>query len=232
MLYFLLLLHKNNNNDSSIFVLFSVTSISVIDTQAASFTSQNETCFPSLSTSTYSMSSNTSTTNTTTGTNNNNSTYRVNQQQNKNTTPTTPVVLNNNNNLLLNDWSDIIRLPNAAIRQLKTSPSKEEQRSLAKIVFYSYKNLHQLLSDADQQLTGADALEGEHLVVNSRIISASIDGTLSSAGEARITEPVLIRFQHLQKTTAAPDDVVCVYWDLVRNEFYFGIHFSAFIRHN
>ena len=199
-----------------------MTSISVIDTQAASFTSQNETCFPSLSTSTYSISSNTSTTNTTTATNNN-STYRVNQQQNKNTTPTTPVALgnnnNNNNNLLLNDWSDIIRLPNAAIRQLKTSPSKEEQRSLAKIVFYSYKNLHQLLSDADQQLTGADALEGEHLVVNSRIISASIDGTLSSAGEARIREPVLIRFQHLQKTTAANEDVVCVYWDLVRNDF-------------
>ena len=212
---------KNNDiSKKKFFLIFTVTSISVIDTQSTSFSSQNETSFPSSSSSstssTNSLSANATSSNTTSS-----SANRVNQQlQQQKSTATSNVVnssiSSNNNNNLLNDWHDVIRLPNSAIRQLKTSPSKEEQRSFAKIVVYAYKNLHQLLSDADQQRVGVDALEGESLVVNSRVISASIDGTLSSAGEARISDPVIVRFQHLQKTNAAIDDVVCVYWDLVR----------------
>jgi len=208
------------------FLIFSVTSISVIDTQSTSFSSQNETRFPSSSSSTSSTNSLSANATSSSNTTSSSSANRVNQQLQQKSTATSTVVNsssisgnhnnNNNNNLILNDWNDVIRLPNSAIRQLKTSPTKEEQRSLAKIVFYAYKNLHQLLSDADQQLVGVDALEGESLVVNSRVVSASLDGTLSSAGEARISDPVIIQFQHLQKTTAAIDDVVCVYWDLVR----------------
>jgi hypothetical protein len=73
-------------------------------------------------------------------------------------------------------------------------------------------NRSQLLSDADQQLAAVG--DGADLVVNSRVVSASVDAPVTS-DDASLTEPVRIRFQHLQKTMASIDDVVCVYWDLV-----------------
>ena len=117
----------------------------------------------------------------------------------------------------MSDWNDVIRLPNSAIRQMKTSSSKDNQRSLTRVVFHAFKNLHQLLSDADQQLGGSSSGTGNPvLVVNSRVVSASVDAASGSSDELILNEPVRIRFQHLQKTKGALEDVVCVYWDLVR----------------
>ena len=152
--------------------LQTVTSISVIDTQSTSFSSRNQTSFPSSASSSSSSSSGNATSSSSSSSNGTTTTTtpnRVNQQSKKSTatstiSPNNNSNGNNNNNNLLNDWSDVIRLPHEAIRQLRTTPAKEEQRSLAKVVFYAYKNLHQLLSDADQQLTNLEALEGEHLV--------------------------------------------------------------------
>ena len=155
--------------------LQTVTSISVIDTQSTSFSSRNQTSFPSSASSSSSSSSGNATSSSSsssfTGTSTTTPPNRVNQQSKKSTVTSTispnnnnNINGNNNNNNLLNDWTDSIRLPHEAIRQLRTTPTKEEQRSLAKVVFYAYKNLHQLLSDADQQLTNLEALEGEHLV--------------------------------------------------------------------
>ena len=191
-------------------ISFSVASISVIDTQSSTFaTGRNETLFPS--SSTPSASSNSSA-NATSSTSN-----RVNQhlQLKKTATATTDISSNNNNNFL-NDWNDVIRLPNSAIGQLKkASNAKDEQKSFAKVVFQSFKNLHQLLADADQQLADAEAPQGEELVVNSRVISVSVDSVSSSNGETTLGDSVKIRLQHLQKTSGSHSDVVCVFWDLV-----------------
>jgi len=97
---------------------------------------------------------------------------------------------------------------------MKTSLSKDDQRSLTRVVFHAFKNLHQLLSDADQQLGSSGSSSG-NLVVNSRVVSASVDAASGSGDELILNEPVRIRFQHLQKTKGAMEDVVCVYWDLV-----------------
>ncbi len=157
------------------FSLQTVTSISVIDTQSTSFLSQNQTSFPS-STSSSSSSGNATSSSSSNGTTTT-TPNRVNQQSKKSTATSTISPNNNNNNSngnnnnnLFNDWTDVIRLPHEAIRQLRTTPAKEEQKSLAKVVFYAYKNLHQLLSDADQQLTNLETLEGEQLVSNSPTI--------------------------------------------------------------
>ena len=101
---------------------------------------------------------------------------------------------------------------------MKTSLSKDDQRSLIRVVFHAFKNLHQLLSDADQQLGGSGSGSGPgNLVVNSRVVSASVDSASGSSDELTLNEPVRVRFQHLQKTKGALEDVFCVYWDLVKH---------------
>jgi len=112
----------------------------------------------------------------------------------------------------LDDWSaDIIHLPSSALKQLKTTSQKDDGSSLARVVFFMFKNLHQLMADADQQLTGD--LEDEKLVLNSRIISVLVIGSTSSNSDNKLKDPVTMTFTHLQKTTANVNEIVCSFWD-------------------
>jgi hypothetical protein len=72
----------------------------------------------------------------------------VNQQQQqlaKKSTATSKLssdAVDNNN--LLSDWHDVISIPHAAFRRPRPPTSKDEPRPLTKIVFYAFKNLHQV----------------------------------------------------------------------------------------
>jgi hypothetical protein len=113
----------------------------------------------------------------------------------------------------LEDWSDVIHLPSSAFKQLRPALQKDDKRPFSRVVFFLFKNLHQLLADADQQLTGIDTLDDESLVLNSRVISVSVDGASTSNGDAKLTDSVTMTFSHLQKTTGSISDIVCAFWD-------------------
>jgi len=113
----------------------------------------------------------------------------------------------------LDDWSDVLQLPSSALKQFRPTSQKDDRRPLSRVVFFLFKNLHQLLADADQQLTGTETLDDENLVLNSRVISVSIDGTILSSSDPKLADPVSMTFSHLQKTTGSISDVVCAFWD-------------------
>ncbi len=113
----------------------------------------------------------------------------------------------------MEEWTDSIHLPGSAFKQLRPPSQKDDQRPHARVVFFLYKNLHQLLADADQQLTGLDTMDSKNLVLNSRVISVSVDGVSISNGDAKLTDPVTMTLTHLQKTTASISEVVCAFWD-------------------
>lgn len=114
-----------------------------------------------------------------------------------------------------------------------------QKQKLAKVIFFSFATLHEFLTDADQNLsqgsrttlqnTGRDIKEGhkkyQNLVLNSRIISASIDekilrrrsnqkyfyNTMENEPNPAQSSPVVnIEFTHLHEKMSDP---ICVYWN-------------------
>ena len=119
-----------------------------------------------------------------------------------------------------------------------------QKQKLAKVIFFSFATLHEFLTDADQNLSLGSSTnsqnEGENinyekgnkkynnLVLNSRIISASIDEkslrrrshkkyfydtTLSEDNHDSSSSPqavVSIRFSHIHEQMSDP---ICVFWD-------------------
>ena len=119
-----------------------------------------------------------------------------------------------------------------------------QKQKLAKVIFFSFATLHEFLTDADQNLSqGRSTIsqnqnkeskyktsqrESENLVLNSRIISASIDekslrrrasqkyfyetGTNDDPSSSTHPPPfVRIAFEHIHEQMSDP---ICVYWNI------------------
>jgi hypothetical protein len=114
-----------------------------------------------------------------------------------------------------------------------------QKQKLAKVIFFSFATLHEFLTDADQNLSqGRNTItqnKGEHtkyqkghnknknLVLNSRIISASIDEKSlrrrtnkkyfydTDDGDSSSSPVVNIHFAHLHEQMSDP---ICVFWNI------------------
>ena len=79
----------------------------------------------------------------------------------------------------------------------------------ARVVFFSFKSLHDLLSSAERAL--APNLEQTRFEwrINSRVISASV----SKGRHTQLAAPVEVTLGHLRATKARDEENVCVFWD-------------------
>ena len=95
-----------------------------------------------------------------------------------------------------------IRLVKEAL--MSESNVGRQHRRFSKIVFFQYRNLHQILDGAEKNIRGR--VDGDRWIVNSRVVSAS----LAKGKHVQLGEPVDVTLEHL-----VPDeDPVCVFWDL------------------
>ena len=117
-----------------------------------------------------------------------------------------------------------------------------QKQKLAKVIFFSFATLHEFLTDADQNLSQGSSTTSqneredtkyktsprkpENLVLNSRIISASIDekslrrrtnqkyfyNTGTNVDSSSSTPPfVRMQFKHIHEQMSDP---ICVYWNI------------------
>ncbi|XP_072023702.1 adhesion G protein-coupled receptor L2-like isoform X3 [Amphiura filiformis] len=102
--------------------------------------------------------------------------------------------------------SDSIAIPTESIKQ--RSPS-----GTAKVVFLAYNNLEELLGTAGTykfNTKSNNEVSSGQRIVNSRILSASINDPLVSAG---LVKPAKLIFQHKQIENVT--DPVCAYWQFI-----------------
>ncbi len=91
---------------------------------------------------------------------------------------------------------------------------------LSEAVFFSYARMHEILGEAEIDLgrreeeADDDQLEGRRLVLNSKVVSASLGGRAGRHQE--LLRPVEVRLRHLRQNDSASSPRRCVYWDLER----------------
>ena len=82
----------------------------------------------------------------------------------------------------------------------------------AKVVFFSYKNLHDQFDNHNPRLGQLeDSLESDYFsyILNSRIISASLSATDRRSNLAK--DPVTVRLHHLEERRGSSS--ICIFWD-------------------
>ncbi|XP_022254224.1 latrophilin Cirl-like, partial [Limulus polyphemus] len=98
------------------------------------------------------------------------------------------------------DVEDTIELPTPAL-------TEQSRNGIIRVLFLAYNKLETLLTSANQRSTVTSVEKHRSFVVNSRVLSAS----LNQYGNQNLNQPVKVTFRHIQEENVT--NPRCVFWD-------------------